>query len=55
MIILYIWLQVINEVKVTNQGEGHIKVKVKYLLPFQFYAKFYVFQHIIPLCMATSH
>ena len=29
MIILYIWLQVINEVKVTNQGEGHIKVKVK--------------------------
>ena len=24
-----IWLQVINEVKVTNQGEGHIKVKVK--------------------------
>ena len=29
MLILYIWLQVINEVKVTNQGEGHIKVKVK--------------------------
>ena len=29
MIILYIWLQVINEVKVTNQGEGHIKVKIK--------------------------
>ena len=29
MIILYIWLQVVNEVKVTNQGEGHIKVKVK--------------------------
>ena len=29
MIILYIWLQVINKVKVTNQGEGHIKVKVK--------------------------
>ena len=29
ILILYIWLQVINEVKVTNQGKGHIKVKVK--------------------------
>ena len=29
MLILCIWLQVINEVKVTHQGEGHIKVKVK--------------------------
>ena len=29
MLILYILLQVINEVKATNQGEGHIKVKVK--------------------------
>ena len=29
MSILCIWLQVINEVKVTHQGEGHIKVKVK--------------------------
>ena len=32
MSILYIWLQwlqVINEVKVTNQGDSHIKVKVK--------------------------
>ena len=31
------WLQVINKVKVTHQGEGHIKVKVKYLYPFKFY------------------
>ena len=31
------WLQVINKVKVTYQGEGHIKVKVKYLLSFQLY------------------
>ena len=23
------WLQVINKVKVTHQGKGHIKVKVK--------------------------
>ena len=37
MSILCIWLQVINEVKVTLQGEGHIKVKVKYLHVFQFY------------------
>ena len=29
MLILCIWLQVINEVKVTHQVEGHIKVKVK--------------------------
>ena len=31
------WLYVINKVKVTNLAEGHIKVKVKYLHPFQFY------------------
>ena len=37
MFILCIWLQVINKVKVTHQGEGHIKVKVKYLHPFKFY------------------
>ena len=29
MSILCIWLQVNNEVKITHQGEGHIKVKVK--------------------------
>ena len=37
MLILCIWLQVINKVKVTHQGEGRIKVKVKYLHPFKFY------------------
>ena len=31
------WLEVINKVKVTHQGEGHIKVKVRYLHPFKFY------------------
>ena len=31
------WPKVINKVKVTHQGEGHIKVKVKYLHPFKFY------------------
>ena len=29
MLILCIWLEVINEVKVTHQSEGHIKVKIK--------------------------
>ena len=29
MLILCMWLQVKNKVKVTHQGEGHIKVKVK--------------------------
>ena len=28
-LILCMWLQVINKVKVTHQGEGYIKVKVK--------------------------
>ena len=31
------WLQVINKVKLTHQGEGHIKVKVKYLHLFKFH------------------
>ena len=29
LLVLCMWLQVINKVKVTDQGEGHIKVKVK--------------------------
>ena len=29
LLILCMWLQVINKVKVTHQGEGHIKLKVK--------------------------
>ena len=29
LLILCMWLQVINKVKVTHQGEGHIKVRVK--------------------------
>ena len=28
-LILCMWLQVINKVKITHQGDGHIKVKVK--------------------------
>ena len=52
---LCMWLQVINKVKVKHQGQGHIKVKVKYLLPFQLYVKFYLFQHINPLYVAIGH
>ena len=37
LLILSMWLQVINKVKVIHQGEGHTKVKVKYLHPFKFY------------------
>ena len=34
---LLVWLQVINKVKFIHQGEGDIKVKVKYLHSFKFY------------------
>ena len=42
-LILCMWLQVTNKVKVTHQGEGHIKVKVRNLFPFQLYVQFYLF------------
>ena len=47
MLIPCIWLQIINEVKVTHQGEGHIKVKVKYLHPFKFYIAFTVCKRVV--------
>ena len=34
-------LQVINEFKVTHQGEGHIKVKVEYLHALQILCSLY--------------
>ena len=40
ILIICIWLQIINKVKVTDQGQDHIKVKVKYLHPFKFYVAF---------------
>ena len=45
-IILFICmlLQIINKVKVTDQG--HIKVKVQISTSFQFYVKFYLLPHI---------
>ena len=44
LLIICMWLQVINKVKVTHQGEGHIKVKVKYLHPFKFFCSLYSLQ-----------
>ena len=55
MLIPCIWLQIINKVKVTHQGEGYIEIRVKISTPFQFHVKFYLFQHINPVCVATSY
>ena len=41
------WLSVINKVKVTHQGEGHIKVKEKYLHPFKFYVAHALFKRVV--------
>ena len=46
-LILCVWLQVINKVKFIHQGEGHIKVKIKYLHPFKFYAAHTVCQRVV--------
>ena len=35
LLIFCMWLQVINKVKVTQQGQGHVKVKVKISTSFQ--------------------
>ena len=55
LLILCMWPKVIKKVKVTHQGQGHIKVKVKYLLPFQLYVKFYLSKHINPLYVVIGH
>ena len=55
MLILCILPKVINKVKVTHQGQDHIRIKVKYLLPFQLYVKFYLFKHINALYVAIDH
>ena len=47
--------KVINKVKVTHQSQGHIKVKVNYLHPFQLYVKFYLSKHINPLYVAIGN
>ena len=42
MLILCMWLLIINNVKITHQDEGHIKVKVKIIKksPSQFYVTY---------------
>ena len=47
LLVLCMWLQVINKVKVTHQGEGHIRVKEKYLCPFQFYVAHTISKRVV--------
>ena len=47
LLIHCMWLQVINKVKVTHQGNGHIKVKEKYLCSFQFYVAHTVNKRVV--------
>ena len=46
-----LWLQVIDEVKVTHQGEGHIKVKVKISSSLPTLCKNFTYFNILVLCM----
>ena len=43
LLILCMWPKVTNKVKVTHQGEGHIKVKVKISSSLPTLYKFYLF------------
>ena len=52
LLILCMWLYVINKVKVAHQGEGHIKVKVKYLHPFKFYAAHALCKRVVCIRMS---
>ena len=46
-LILCVWPQVINKVKFIHQGEGHIKVKVKYLHLFIFYVAHTLYKRVV--------
>ena len=50
-LILCMWLQVINKVKVTHQGQGHIKVKVKISSSLPTLCKILLIFNILILCM----
>ena len=54
-LILCMWLQVINKVNVTHQGEGHIKVKVKISSSLPTLCKILLLLHINPLYVAIGH
>ena len=51
LLVLCMWLQVINKVKVRHQGKGHIKVKVKNIFfPSNFMQNFTYFNILILIC-----
>ena len=50
-LILCMWLQVINKVKVTHQGQGHIKVKVKISSSLSTLCKIFTYFNLLILCM----
>ena len=55
MSILCICLQVINEVKVRHQGEGHIKVKVKIYTSFPILCQILLIStHVFSVCSYKS-
>ena len=43
-VFLCMWLQVINKFKFIHKGHGHIKVKVRYLHPFNILCSMYSLQ-----------
>ena len=51
MSILCIWLQAINDIKVTHQGEGHIKVKVIYLKYLSNFVPNFTYFNTLFLCV----
>ena len=51
MSILCIWLQVITKVKVTHQGEGYIKIKVKISTSFPILCQIFTYFNTLFLCM----
>ena len=55
MLIICMLLQIINKVKVTHQGQGHINVKVKISIFSQFYVKFTYFHIFNPLYVSIVH
>ena len=58
MLILCMWLQVMNKVKFTYQGEGHIKVKVKISTSLQILCSSYSLQvgglHSTEMCSCVD-
>ena len=51
LLILCMWLQVINKVKVTHQGEGHIKVKIEISTSFSIFMSNFTYFDKLILCV----